>query len=111
MTSNKVLFGQIGYVLISTVAFVFKIYYVTQDAEMGGTDKNIRNVDIIFSVLLTIFTFIVIAAYSVLFHKFLVLIKNSNGFLDFMKSQIMFFFSFLIVLISLKTISIIMIPI
>ena len=39
------------------------------------------------------------------------LIKQNNGFLDFMRFQVVFFFSFLIFLMSVKAASLILIPV
>ena len=41
----------------------------------------------------------------------MVLIKQNNGFLDFMRFQVVFFFSFLIFLMSVKAASLILIPV
>ena len=54
---------------------------------------------------------ILIIVYSVLLHKFMALIKQNNGFLDFMRFQVVFFFSFLIFLMSVKAASLILIPV
>ena len=111
MTSNKVLIGQIIYVIVSTAAFIFKIFYVVKDAAAGGLDASVRDIDIVFSVVVTGSSFCIIVIYAVLFHKFLGLIKSNNGFLDFMRCQIVFFFTFLIILMSIKSVSLIAIPI
>ena len=91
--------------------FIFKIYYVIKDVNNRGKIKRIYDFDLFFSILVCFFDYLIIAAYAFLLHKFLLLIKQNNGYLNFMKFQVVFFFTFIIVLLVLKSAGHIMIPI
>ena len=68
-------------------------------------------VDAIFSIFIAICTFGIIAAYVILYMKFVSLINNSNGFLDFMSCQTHTFFIFVFILLALKTVTAVSAPI
>ena len=68
-------------------------------------------VDVIFSAFIAIIAFGIIAAYTVLYIKFMHLINTSNGFLDFMRMQTHLFFVIIFIILLLKTIGMVADPI
>ena len=68
-------------------------------------------VDIIFSAFIAIIAFGIIAAYTVLYIKFMHLINISDGFLDFMRIQTHLFFVIIFIILLLKTIGMVADPI
>ena len=67
--------------------------------------------DAIFSAITTVLSFTIVAAYIVLYMKFMNLIKTSNGFLDFMKTQTHSFFLFVFAILTVKIVTSILFPI
>ena len=63
----------------------FKVYYVVKDLKNSGKDEKVYYLDVSFSIVVTVFSVVIIIAYSILLHKFMALIKRNNGFLDFMR--------------------------
>ena len=89
----------------------FKVYYVVTDLKRDGRDEKIYTLDVAFSVVVTTFSIVIIITYAILLCKFMALIKRNNGFLDFMRVQVVFFFSFLIFLMSVKAGSLVIVPV
>ena len=62
-----------------------KIWIVCKDQYEEGKNDTLIVVDMIFSAFIAIIAFGIVAAYTVLYIKFMHLINTSNGFLDFMR--------------------------
>ena len=103
MGSSNTFYIQLGFVGLSAVICGAKILIVCQDSYAKGKDLTLVIVDILTSVFCALCGFGFIAAYIILYWKFLDLIKKSNGFLDFMKTQTHWFFGFIFMVLALKT--------
>ena len=68
-------------------------------------------IDVVFSAFIAVCAFGIIAAYTVLYIKFMELINTSNGFLDFMRMQTHLFFVIIFIILLLKTIGLVSDPI
>ena len=111
MGSNNTFYIQLGFFGLSAVICGAKILIVCQDSYAKGKDMTLVIVDILTSVFCALCGFGFIAAYIILYWKFLDLIKKSNGFLDFMRTQTHCFFGFIFMVLALKTGSAIAAPI
>ena len=103
MGSSNTFYIQLGFVALSAAICVAKIWIVCQDTYAKGKDLTLVIVDILTSVFCALCGLGFIAAYIILYMKFLDLIKNSNGFLDFMRTQTHLFFGFIFMILALKT--------
>ena len=103
MGSSNTFYIQLGFVGLSAVICGAKILIVCQDSYAKGKDLTLVIVDILTSVFCALCGFGFIAAYIILYWKFLDLINKSNGFLDFMKTQTHWFFGFIFMVLALKT--------
>ena len=74
-------------------------------------DDDLLVWDAFFSAITVLLSFTIVAAYIVLYMKFMKLIKTSNGFLDFMKTQTRSFFLFVFVILTVKIATSIFFPI
>ena len=111
MLSRRFYVLQFVFGVVSAVIIGFKIWIECQDTYAEGRDDKLIAIDMIFFAFVTICTFGIIAAYTILYMKFISLINSSNGFLDFMRFQTHTFFIFVFVILTLKTISTISSPI
>ena len=86
MVSNTETFIQVGLMTLLGIVIGLKIWIVWLNYSHDKQEEDLIYYDILFSTVLTICSFLIVAAYIVLYLAFIKVIRSSNGLLEFMRS-------------------------
>ena len=111
ISDYKSFWAAIAFCVLYTGVLGFKVYILELDADKKEQNDEVHDISQLFTILIITGFFLLLLAFSLLLSKFVALINQADGALDFMKCQVYSFFTVIIILLSIREIELVMLPI